>query len=276
VVSRLEFSIPKGYLAKNDAAVLNIIAANKWKRPIYFTSLQAGLGFDNYIRQDGLTYRLVPVMNDDVNKDWVVDKMMNKFRFGAADVKGTYFDEENRRHLNSIRMAYATAATSLADNGRKEEAMKLLEKCDKGMLDETMPYGMISRGQQHDYFSKVFLEAAYKSGDTVLAAKVSANLKKELEQQMKYYAYLGEMTPQEFQQMLQNSMRMRYQKDRDQLYEGMAHRLSTVYDDAERGMQILNEIQRMELQYKSPKAVSPTETAPSIQAPGKPDSPVKH
>ena len=111
VCSRLCLKYPKTVLFKNDAAILNIIAANKWKRPIYFTSQDAaGLGFQNYLRQDGLTYRLVPVANSEVNEDWVFDKMMNKFAFGNADKPGVYFDEENRRHLNSIRMAYAQAA----------------------------------------------------------------------------------------------------------------------------------------------------------------------
>ena len=253
VVSRLDFNIPKNYLAKNDAAVLNIIAANKWKRPIYFTSLQSGLGFDNYVRQDGLTYRLVPVMNDDVNKDWVVDKMMNKFRFGAADVKGTYFDEENRRHLNSIRMAYASAASNLADNGRKEEAKKLLEKCDKGMLDETMPYGLVSRRQEQAYFSLQFLIACYKSGDTTLAAKVTASLKKDLDQQMKYYATMGDMSLKELQDKLAASSQMRYQKQRDDMYADMPHRLVPLYEDAERGFQILSEMSRAATQYGTQK-----------------------
>ena len=98
VVSQVVFDIPKNNLFKNDAAILNIIAANKWKRPIYFTSQDAGgLGFQNYIRQDGLSYRLVPVLNtnSEVNDKWVYDKMMTKFASGNADKPGVYFDEEN-------------------------------------------------------------------------------------------------------------------------------------------------------------------------------------
>ena len=53
----------KNALFKNDLAILNIIAANKWKRPIYFTMPYNKLGFDNYLRRDGMAYRLVPVEN---------------------------------------------------------------------------------------------------------------------------------------------------------------------------------------------------------------------
>ena len=193
VVSQVVFDISKNALFKNDAAILNIIAANKWKRPIYFTSQDAaGLGFQNYIRQDGLTYRLVPVENSQVNDPWVYDKMMTKFASGSADKPGVYFDEENRRHLNSIRMAYASAALSLAQNNYKDSARKMLNKADKMMLEENFPYGMVSRNQQQNYISLLMLQASYAAEDTVLAAKITKSLKKDLEQQISYYNSLDE------------------------------------------------------------------------------------
>jgi len=187
VVSQVVFDIPKGILYKNETAILNIIAANKWKRPIYFTSAYGELGFGDYLRQDGLTYRLVPVKNSQVNEDWVVNKMMNKFVFGNADKPGVYFDEENRRHLNSIRLAYAGAARNLAENGRKEDARKLLNKCDQGMLEENMPIAMASRSQQHNQISMQMYIAANLSGDSALAKKFFNALKKDMEQQAAYY-----------------------------------------------------------------------------------------
>ncbi len=198
VVSELRFEIPKSALFKNDAAILNIIAANKWKRPIYFTSEYRELGFAAYLRQDGLTHRLVPVANGIVNNSWAYDKMMNKFTFGNANVKGVYFDEENRRHLNTIRLAYAQAAINLAENGRTDEAKKMLQKCDKNMLDENFGYGMVSRFQQHNYVSLQFLEACYKADDKALADKVSKSVKKDLEQQIIYYSNLSERMQDQF------------------------------------------------------------------------------
>ena len=193
VLSRVDFELPKNMIFKNDAAILNIIAANKWKRPIYFTSPDgAGLGLQPYIRQDGLSYRLVPVKNADVNRDWVVDKMMNKFVFGSANKPGVYFDEENRRHLNSIRLAYAQASSNLADNGRKEEARKMLNKCDKMMLAENFPYGMVGRNQMHNQYSLQMLIAAFKAEDSILANKIKKSVKKDLEQQVSYLNSLPE------------------------------------------------------------------------------------
>ena len=145
------------------------------------------------MRQDGLTYRLVPVANGEVNKDWVVDKLMNKFKFGNVDKPGVYFDEENRRHLNSIRLAYAQSAISLALANRKDEAKKLLNKCDQMMLESNFPYGMVSRYQQHNQFALQFLQAAYIAGETALAKKVSAALLTDIEQQASYYQNLSDV-----------------------------------------------------------------------------------
>ena len=192
ILNELTFTIPKTVIGKNDAAILNIIAANKWKRPIYFTSPYDELGFGQYLRTDGLTYRLVPMRKADVNRNWVFDKMMNKFVFGNADKKSVYYDEENRRHLNTIRMQYALAALNLSDNGRKEDAKKLLERCDKMMLQENFPYGLVSRDQRHNQVSGMYLQAAYKAGDTILANKIFQSVRKDLEQQVAYFNALGE------------------------------------------------------------------------------------
>ena len=266
VVAQLQFEIPAGktVLQKGESAILNIIAANKWRRPIYFTAERAGIGFDKYLRQDGLSNRLVPVENGEVNKSWVADKMLNKFVFGNADKAGVYFDEENRRHLNSIRNAYATAAGNLADNNRKEEAKKMLQKCDKYMLEDNFGYGMVSRYQQHNYYSMQFLLACYKAGDTALADKVNRSVKKDLQQQMAYYAALGEMTPQEFEQNLLKSSQFKYQMERDNYVANLTNKLRPLIDDAESGFRILKQMEAMEKEFKNPATRQNANEAPKV------------
>ena len=247
VVTAVQFEIPKTVMYKNETAILNIIAANKWKRPIYFTSPYGELGFQDYLRQDGLSYRLVPVKGGDVNKDWVVDKMLKKFVFGNADKPGVYFDEENRRHLNSIRLAYAQAASNLADAGRKEDAKKLLHKCDDMMLDGNFSYGMVSRNQQQNQISLQFLYAAYKAGDSSLVDKVSRSLKKDMEQQVSYYQGLDD------------------------------YKREMLGYEEERNQNLLKGLMSLEQQFKTPQAAiennKPITTAP-VTTPAK-DSPKK-
>ncbi|MEO5501313.1 MAG: DUF2723 domain-containing protein [Ginsengibacter sp.] len=246
VVSDLVFSIPKKALGKNESAILNIIAANNWKRPIYFTSFYDELGFQDYLRADGLTYRLVPVKGGQVNRDWAFNVMQNKFQFGNANKPGVYFDEENRRHLNTIRMQYAQVANSLSDHGRKADALKLLEQCDKNMLQENFPYGMVSRRQQQNQISGQFLLAALKSGDSVLAKKVANSIRKDLEQQITYFNSLDE------------------------------NKQGALSYDNQIVQQLLQQVNSMEQYFKNPPSVLSTENGSTIvNRPAIPDTPKK-
>ncbi len=205
VLSSLDFSLPRNALMKNESAVLNIIAANNWKRPIYFTNAGAELGFDQFLRRDGLSYRLAPVKNTKVNTNWMLDKLTNKFAFGNADKPGVYFDEENRRHLGGIRSAYAELAIDLAAKNRKEEARVVLNKADKMLHESNFGYGLTSRGNLHNRNSLLFLEACYLSGDQALVQKVSAAVKKDLAQQVNYYNSLSGMKAENMAQEKQTA-----------------------------------------------------------------------
>jgi hypothetical protein len=207
VVSELHIDIApkKNYLFKNELAVLAIIAANKWQRPICFNSTYEveDLGLAKYIRQDGLAGTLVPVeapanSYGSYNNDVAYRNMMTKFAYGNAITPGVYYDEENRRHLNTLRAAHAQLALSLIDAGKKDSARKLLQHFDQNVLESNFPYGMTSnRGNQHNRISMSFLLASYESGDMTLAAKVAASLKKDLSQQLRYYNSLGDSQPNE-------------------------------------------------------------------------------
>jgi hypothetical protein len=213
ILTDLRFELPKKALLKNDLIILNIIAANKWKRPIYFTSPMGELGFGQFLRKDGLSYRLVPVTPHYSQMNWVTDQSMRQNglggtpirdnnldaiyknlqtlnAFGNAGKKGVYFDEENRRHLLNIRSIYAEAAGNLADAGRKEEAKKLLEKVEANIDTLNLPYAMASRYNGHNQTALIYLEACYKAGLTDLAKRVKAAIVKDLTQQEQYYTYI--------------------------------------------------------------------------------------
>ncbi|MFN5334038.1 MAG: protein O-mannosyl-transferase family, partial [Bacteroidota bacterium] len=194
VADAVRFRLEKGYVFKNDAAVLNIIAANNWKRPIYFTQ-PIQIGFENYLRQDGMTYRLVPVegARERVNTDWMLDKVLNKFRYGGATQKNVYYDEENRRHMVNIRNTHTILAMNLIAEQRYEDAKKVLRQCDAKMPDYSVPYGMASRyGNDHNEKSMYFAMAAIQAGDKELGKRVLNLVKKDCQQQSAYYASLNE------------------------------------------------------------------------------------
>jgi MFS family permease len=210
VLTEFQFEIPeyKTYLTLDQLTIMNIIAANGWKRPIYFTSPYGELGFGQFLRKDGLTYRLVPVRNSFPQQNWVVDQalrgtsirdnnsdvmyknLMTKFTSGGANIFGVYFDEENRRHLLSVRSVFAEAAGNLADKGRKPESIKLLTQSESLIIPQNLPYAMASRYNSHNQTSMLYLEAAYKAGHTELANKLKTAIRKDLTDQKAYYDYL--------------------------------------------------------------------------------------
>lgn len=202
----INFNPNRQYMLKNELAIYAIIATSQFKRPICFTSQQdlKELGLDKYSRQTGLAYQLVPVENSPVDTDAAFKNIMQKFSFGKNQHNNVYFDEENRRHLNSMRYAIAQVAMALAIEGKKDSAQQVLRKMDGVTNEQNFPYGMTSnRGNQHDYFSYIFLQACYASGEFKLAKKISTAIIKDLKQQLTYYRSLGDAMSEE--QFLQNA-----------------------------------------------------------------------
>ena len=208
-LTQMQIDLPEGrnYLTLDQLTILNIIAANGWKRPIYFTSPYEELGFGQYLRKDGLTYRLVPVANKFPQQNWLVNqalrgtsirdnnldvmyKNLMKFESGGANKPGVYFDEENRRHLLSVRSVFGELAGNLSDKGSKEKATQLLNKAESLISTANMPYAMVSRYNSHNQTALIYLEAAYKSGHTQLVDKLKTAIRKDLNDQKAYYDYL--------------------------------------------------------------------------------------
>lgn len=200
VQPQMVFNLPQGksYYTLDQLTMLNIIAANAWKRPICFTSPDNSLGFGAYLRQQGMVYQLVPTVSNNprgrgMETDTTQKLLMTVFRGGNAKDPGVYFDEENRRHLLSIRSVYAQQASALSDEGRKQEAVNVLAKAETEMNPKAFPYAMTSSTQNQNNHNRVgllYLESAYKAGHAALAQKVKGALVKDLNDQLKYYQYM--------------------------------------------------------------------------------------
>jgi hypothetical protein len=245
----------KNYLFKNDLAILAVIAGNQWKRPICFSNngTAQDLGLDKYTRLNGLTYQLVPVENTNtsgVNLAVAYNNVMQKFGYGHANREGVYYDEENRRRMNTIKLAHAQIARSLAQAGRIEEARKILHHYDDQVNEVTMPYGMTSnRGNMHNIFSLQFLEACYMADDLPLANKVARSLKKDLQQQMQYYQYLGDGTYNE-EQMVTNAWLLSQGKPGD-----LTYRQAAFTQDILSSYQLLQQLEKWDREFQ-PKHAS--------------------
>ena len=217
VTSEMQFELSDNDVnpTRDELIILNVIATNAWKRPIYFTSPQVGLGLVPFLRREGLTYRLTPIrVASDVNVEPMMEHMMTKFTNGHADVKGVYFDEENRRHLYTIRQSFGDLAKALIAKGDSAGAKKVVLRADSLIPNTNVPYGIPSRYELHNQASYTLMEAAYECGATQLGKKIYNELSKDFTQHMEYFASLGDMTQKQLEDVL-----MRYNQER--FYEQM-------------------------------------------------------
>ena len=202
ILSEVTFQLPMNILYKNDLLLLNILAANDWKRPIYFTSQKTlmDVGLGDYLETDGLTYRFVPYRSSgenglfapgNVNIDFMYKNLMDKFAFGGAQTPGTYFDEPNRRMLNGIRTAYAKLGIALAENGRKDSALKVLHRADSNILKQNYPFALTSPNNLNNVSSLQTTYAYYLAGDSVRAGEIADMIIQDCQQQLRYYGSLS-------------------------------------------------------------------------------------
>lgn len=170
-------NISKSYFLKNDIAVLDIIAANNWERPIYFAASGGPddyLGLDKYFRLEGFAYRLVPYSvtpetngeTGEINPDLMYNNVMNKFAWGGMGNPEVNIEENNRRQISivGVREMFARLANSLVDNHETDKAKEVINKC----LEITPPNQVY-----YDQSMLPLIEAMYKADMADKAAELS-------------------------------------------------------------------------------------------------------
>jgi len=208
ILDKLTFNFPNSNMLKNDIFEFNIIAANQWQRPIYF-SQPYGLGLTNFVQDDGLAYRLVPLrpnpQEPTVNADTMYNNLMSKFKFGGADKQNIYFDENGRRVLISIRSSFSTLGTVLANKGNKDSARKVLDYGYQKLNPTTLPYGMVSFRNQEDITSMQYAYAYYLAGDSAKGAQIADAVIRDCREQVDYYNSLSDNDAGAFTEDLQTA-----------------------------------------------------------------------
>lgn len=188
IIKAMPWKISKQYIMKNDLMIMDIIATNNWKRPIYFAVTvgdDAYMNLEPYFQLEGLAYRLVPMRmqtNDGqtgkANTTIMYNNMMNKFKWGGMNTDGVYMDENNLRMTMNLRNNFARLAESLLLEGKTEEAKKALALCMKEMPKKNIPY---------NYFMLPVAEVYYKLGMTNEANTLLKDIAAIYEEDLRYY-----------------------------------------------------------------------------------------
>ena len=197
----MRFTIGKDMLVKDDLAQMAIIAAvaaEGWKRPVYYSSLQE-LGsygdLTNYMRLEGTVYRVTPYKGvpdgmgnqgdgggyTDLDKSF--NLFTNVYTYGNADRKDVYFDEKNRLMFAAYRMNASRIAEELTAAGRKADAIKVLDKVVNGISERSYLYD-----QTMFYIAQAYYRAGAPEKGKPLALKMARNF----EDDAKWIFSLGE------------------------------------------------------------------------------------
>ena len=164
IVDRVEFSISDNLITKSDMAILNIMAANNWERPIYIDHSLVHVGnihFKNYLQFEGLAYRFVPIkaprqgsFYGHINSDILYDNVMNKYVWGNINDPDIYIDDYNEKEINILQARYmfARLAGALNQEGKKEKAVEVLDKMFELFPNEIIPLSYDSFQAIQQYF----------------------------------------------------------------------------------------------------------------------------
>lgn len=191
ILPRMEWKLNKNSLLKNDLMTLEILRNNLWKRPVYFAisvAPDAYLGMNNYLQQEGLAYRVVPfnTKTDDglpggVQPELMYDNMMNKFAWGGVDKYDVYLDENILRMVTNLRSNFARLAEGLVAEGKKDSAIKVLDKCIEVLPEKNVPVS---------YLNLAIAKAYYDAGAPDKGKVMLERILTVYSDQLKYYGSL--------------------------------------------------------------------------------------
>ncbi len=146
----IEWKAKGRYILKSELAVWDLLAHNNWERPIYFSitmGKDAFFGLEDYFRQEGFAYRLVPIKTPStgfrnygyVDVDRMYTNMVEDFEWGGLANESIYLDENNLRFVTNIRFTFTRLVQELVARNDYERAEKALDKCVAIAINENTP-----------------------------------------------------------------------------------------------------------------------------------------
>jgi hypothetical protein len=190
IVPYIDIKLKGSAIMKSQLIVLDILAHNDWKRPIYFVTgyHSDAMGLEEYFQLEGLAYRFVPIKSQ--NKSWLeygrvdagilYDNMINKFVWGGAKENGVNIDYNHKRTLTVVkaRYNYARLAKALAAEGKNEKANQVLDYCMQILPVEKLSF---------DMYVPDIVEAYFAAGAAEKAVDLTNRLSAYYTEKLDYY-----------------------------------------------------------------------------------------
>lgn len=149
-VDEIKWDLGKTRIIKFDLALLAMVAAADWSRPICFSNtVDASYynGLDKYLIQEGEIMRFVPCYIEQnqrgyfaMNTQKSFDIVTKQFKYGGLGEREMFVDENSSRIMNTLKSVHFAIADDLIRNNRKPDALKVLEQAKKQFQYVNAPY----------------------------------------------------------------------------------------------------------------------------------------
>jgi Protein of unknown function (DUF2723) len=216
--TKLIFDLPVedgGALYKNDLGILNIVAKSIGKRPLYFANTIDPKHYEGlypYLVQEGILFKVTnknsgvtqPGAPTPINTAKSYDLFMNQFKFGNAHRTDVFYDQTNRRMMNIFRTAAARIADGLIAEGKKKEALDVLNHCMKGISERSYLYSVTDEDRNLMFISEAYL----KAGDKKKAIEINDKLYQYLRDDIAYSKTLRGIEREQKDAELERSARL--------------------------------------------------------------------
>ncbi len=192
IVDNIFIKLDGNVVYKNRLLMLDIIANNNWKRPIYFTGGSFGdddyLWMKDYLQLDGVAYKLVPIQTPlDPRNPYNMgridsDKMYNlvkKWDWGNMGDPNIYQDPETRKNSITYRSNLARLVETLLQEGDKERAKDVLD-----LAMENMPV------DYYGYYTLLepYIRGYFEVGEPEKAKQLFEKVATKYQEDLKYFS----------------------------------------------------------------------------------------
>ncbi|MCB9033039.1 MAG: DUF2723 domain-containing protein [Chitinophagales bacterium] len=192
----IDWQLGSNRIIKYDLAVLAMIAAQDWSRPICFANTVEDKyyqGLNQYMIQEGEIIRFIPVKFENntqgfttMNSDKSYDLVMNQYKYGGLDQHEMFVDENSARIMNTLKSVHFAVADDLVRNGRQADAAKVLDKVKKSFPYNNAPY-YSPLNRFFNVLTVQWIDLYYRANDKEGAKEIKDLYIKDLKDCLRFY-----------------------------------------------------------------------------------------
>jgi len=170
IVPYIDIKIDQG-IQKNRILMLDILANNNWKHPIYFTGGANAddeyLWLKDYLQLDGVSYKFVPIYHKDggflemgrIDTDLMYNRMKN-FNWDALTAKNIYLGTETKNNTVIYRNNFIRLSEAFQKENDTVKAIEVLDYSIKKLPINTFGHYGMSIGYIENYYKLKKVEKA--------------------------------------------------------------------------------------------------------------------